>query len=303
MRHPTRISSLILSAVAGWLLFLPGTAFAAECGWLATAELDRLFPDKAPWRVTVGGQVGRCQFLSRSPPNIFAANQMVHDSPEAAADFVNGLRPEMAKSYELVDAAAIGDNGFLYIPKAEAGPGGQRMIGYAGHRGKVAVIGNLNLQQPPTPAQREAGVQLVKAALAVSDDAEALAAAQDCPWLDGPVLDRILPGGNVRQQVFGENSCMATDDAKAVLTVTIRELNPAMLALRSEDCTWQELPALGEHAALGHACTSGNPRATLQFVAGGKQVVYNLVPGAEPSTAQHEGLIELGTRIRAGHGD
>lgn len=297
--HP---NPLIRTALA-CLLLLPAGAIAAECGWLATSELDRLFPDKAPWRVTVGGQVGRCQFLSRPPPNFFAANQMVHDSPQAAADFVDSLRPEMSKSYELVDSPDIGDNGFLYVAKADAGPGSERVVGYAGHRGRVAVIGTLNLQQPPSPAQRAAGMKLVQAALALSGDDEALAAATDCPWLDAAALERVLPGGNVTQQVYGENSCVATDAAKAVLTVSIRDLDPALLALRGEDCTWQELPALGAQAALGHTCTSGNPRATLQFVAGNRQVVYNLVPGAEPSAAQREGLIELGTRIRAGHGN
>lgn len=287
-----------LAALASFLMLVPVTGFTAECGWLATSELNRLFPEQAPWRVTVGGQVGRCQFLSSPPPSVFAANQTVQDSPEAAAEFVKGLRPELEKTYELVPAPELGKLGFLYVAKPGAGPGQQRTIGYVGHRGKVAVIGTLSLQRPPTADQRKAGAQLVRAALSVADDEKALAAASHCPWFDAEVLDRILPGGNVSQQVYGENSCLASDDAKAVLTVSIRDLNPALLKLRAGNCTWEDVPDLGENAAMAHACKDGKPRASLQFVAGNKQVVYNLAPGAEPTAAQRQALLELGKRIQ-----
>lgn len=91
---------------------------------------------------------------------------------------------------------------------------------------------------------------------------------------------------------------MATDGGQGVLTVSIREASPPMLKLRSADCTWKDIPALGQDAALGHTCTGGNPRATLQFVKGNKQVVYNLAPGSEPTEAQRQTLLDLGTSVQ-----
>ena len=290
---------LVGLCLAGALV--PGALLAAECGWLVTAELDRLLPDQAPWSVLTGGEVGSCQFLSRSggPPSIFGANQMVRESAAAAAELVQGLRAETEKSYQVATEPALGEQGFVYWPGGDA-EAGDRSIWYVGHRGSVAALGSLTLQHAVTADERAAGVELIQAALAVADDETALAAASDCPWLDAGALAPILPGGGVTQQTFGENSCLAQDAAGAVVMVSVQEAIPALVARRGGGCTWEAVPTLGEDAALGYSCSEGNPRATLRMVVGDRLIEYNLVPGAEPTEAQRRALVDMAQRVRQG---
>lgn len=291
--------TLVVLCLAGALA--PAVLPAAECGWLAAAELDRLLPEQAPWSVLAGGEVGSCKFLSRSggAPSLFGANQMVKESAAAATDFVQGLRAETAKTYEVAAEPALGENGFLYWPGAD-GELGARSIWYVGHRGSVAALGSLTLQHAVTDDERRAGVELMQAALAVADDETALAAASDCPWLDAASLAPMLPGGGVTQQIFGENGCLAQDAAGAVLMVSVQEAIPALVGRRGGGCTWEEVPALGEDAALGSSCAEGNPRATLRMVVGDRLLEYNLVPGAEPTAAQRQALVAMAQQVRQG---
>jgi hypothetical protein len=279
---------------------LPPEKGGTSCwGWLATAELDRLLPEQAPWSVLAGGEVGSCKFLSRSggAPSIFGANQMVKDSAAAAAELVQGLRAETKKSYEVAAERALGEEGFVYRAGADA-QDGDRSISYVGHRGSVAVLGSLTLQHAVTAAERAAGVELTQAALAVADDETALAAASDCPWLDAGSLAPILPGGGVTRQTFGEASCLAQDAEGAVVMVSVQEAIPALIARRGGECTWEAVPALGEDAALGYSCSEGNPRATLRMVVGDRLIEYNLVPGAEPTEAQRQALLDMAALVR-----
>jgi hypothetical protein len=287
-----------LAVLCSALALTPGVLLAAECGWLATGELDRLLPELAPWSVITGGEVGSCQFLSRAggPPNIFGANQMVQASAAAATDFVQGLRTETEKSYEVTAEPVLGEQGFVYRAREE-GEGG-RSIFYVGHRGSVAVLGTLTLQHAVTADEHAAGAELMQAALGVADDETALAAASDCPWLDAGALAPMLPGGGVTQQTFGENSCLAQDAAGAVVMVSVQEAIPALVASRGGGCTWEAVPTLGEDAALGYSCSEGNPRATLRMVVGDRLIEYNLVPGAEPTEAQRQALLDMAALVR-----
>lgn len=276
------------------LLCLP--AYADDCGWLAASELDRLFPEQAPWRVLSGGDIGSCKFLSGAggPPHLFGANQQILGSEPEALDFVRNLRGEVAKQFEVEDSPGLGEDGFTYHP------GAARSLSYVGHRGRVAVIASLTLQGPVTPAQAAAGMELVQAALAVADDEEILAAASDCPWFDAEMVRAMLPGEGVTQQVYGETSCLAQNGEGGVLMVSAIEFasDPTpLLARRDGGCTWEEQPTLGAGAVLGYDCEGGNPRATLRFAADGKVLEYNLVPGAEPTEKQRQGLVDLGRRI------
>jgi len=274
------------------LLATASSAFAAECGWLATSELDRHFPQLAPWRVTAGGAVGRCQFLSRpGPPNMFSANQLIQGSAEEAAKTVADLRTEMAKRSETSNLPQLGERGFTYAS-------GPRTVNLIGHRGRVVVIAMASLQSSVGEAELASLVELSKAALAVADDPATLEAGTRCPWLDAAILPKLLPAGGIAQQVFGENSCMAKDSANAIVLVSVTPASPAMLGRRDTSCTWEELGDLGTGAAIGHGCTAGQPRATLRMTIGGELVEYNLTPGSEPSADQRQALVELAKAVR-----
>lgn len=293
---PTMLRRLALALT---LVLLSSPVHATECGWLATSELDRLFPEQAPWRVLAGGAVGSCKFLSGSGlPHVFGANQQILESESAAVDFVRNLRTETEKQFEVVDAPELGEEGYTYHP------GAPRSLSYVGHRGKVAVLGSLTMQGPVTPEQRAAGMELVQAALAVADDEEVLAAASDCPWLDPELVRSLLPGEKLTQQVYGENSCLANDGEGGVLMVSAIDAgsNPGpLLDRRDGGCTWEDQPTLGEGAVLGYACEGGNPRATLRLVIGGRVIEYNLAPGTEPTAEQRQALLEMGRRALEAH--
>jgi len=287
----SRLSRLALLTI---VLATASSAFAAECGWLATSELDRRFPELAPWRVTAGGAVGRCQFLSRpGPPNMFSANQLIQGSAEEAAKTVADLRAETAKRAETRDLPQLGERGFSYAS-------GPRTVNLIGHRGRVVVIALASLQSSVGDAELASLVELAKAALAVADDPAALEAGTRCPWLDAATLPKLLPAGGITQQVFGENSCMAKDTANAILLVSVTQASPAMLGRRDANCSWEEVAELGPDAAIGRGCTSGVPRATLRMTIGGELVEYNLTPGSEPSEGQRRALVELAKAVRAG---
>lgn len=287
------VIALILIALV--VIAAPAAAQSSECSWLETAKLDQAFPQYAPWQVMTGGQIGSCRFRSRSDraPNLFSANQMVHDSDPVAAGFVANLRSEMAASYDIVDAPALGEQGFYYLPSDRSGGAAGRTVGYAGHRGRVTAMGNLVLQETVSMQARETGQELILAALSVADDDSALAAATDCRWFNESMLSRLLPAGTVTQNVMGENSCFATDSANAVLSVSVHPASPAMLNRGPGDCTIEALDELGDHAQLGYACTGGRPRAVLKLVVGEMVVTYNLIPQQEPSPEQRQALVEL----------
>jgi hypothetical protein len=295
IRHAGLLGMALALAVA-WSM--PATA--AECGWLATGEVDRLFPENAPWRVTAGGAVGRCQFLSRPDqlPNVFSANQMIHDSEKAAAETFANLRSETSKSYQTKDRPQLGASAFSYSAGTPDGAA-PRAMNFVAHRGRVVVLAMVSLQPNVTEARIPTVLQLVEAALSVADDPAALASATDCPWFEASLLASVLPGGGVTQQKFGDTSCMAKDGANAVLLVSATPASPALMGRRDGSCTWDDQPDLGAGAALGYSCSSGNPRATLRMVVGGTMLDYNLTPGSEPTEDQRRALVALARAVAA----
>ncbi len=297
LRHYCVVPSakLLTVLLLGAALATPGTA--GECGWLAPSELDRHFPQFAPWRVEVGGVVGSCQFLSRrdEAPNVFSANQMVMETDEAAAEMAQNLRQESAKTQVVMPRAELGEHGYTYLSESA---GEARTINLVGHRGRVVVIGLVSLQTEITDVELAAILELAQAALSVADQPDVLTTASDCPWFETARLPQLLPGGAVKQQTFGENSCMAQDDSQAVLLVSASPAIPAMMERRDGGCTWEELPQLGTGAVLGYSCREGNPRATLRLAVEGTMIEYNLTPGTEPTTTQRAQLVEMARAIR-----
>src|SRR6185436_7762339 len=226
------------------LLLSTSPLAAAECGWLATSEVDAALPAVAPWSVMVGGAAGSCKFVSAGLPNIFGANQMVKASAKEAASFVRGLRPEMEKSYVVAPAKDIGAEGFTYRPKDDTLS--DRSIFFVGHEGRIAVIASLTLQKAVTAADIAGATKLIRAALAIDKDPAALAAATSCPWFDTAVLKKLLPGEGFSQQSFGNNSCMAQAGGSVVIVSIIPGLDPADVRRTSGgQCKREAVAALG----------------------------------------------------------
>ena len=279
-------------AVSLSLLLAPPLA-AEECGWLPTADVDAALPAFAPWSVMVGGAAGSCKFLgSGGGANVFGANQMVKASPAQAASFVSGLRPEMAKSYTVAPAKDIGAEGFTYRPKDD--PLDDRSIFFVGHGGRIAVISSLTLSVPVTPEHVAGATKLVRAALAIGDKPEVLAAATSCPWFDTAVLKKLLPGKDFNQQSFGSNSCMAQAGGSVVMVTVVTARDPASIAnAGGGGCTSEPVPSLGPAGGTAWACQGGRPHAKVSYVDGNRLVEYAFTPGREPTEKERALLIEL----------
>jgi hypothetical protein len=274
-------------------------ATAEECGWLPVEKLDEAYPQYAPWVTLVGGKVGSCKFSSdpRKPANIFGANQMVQASVAEAEDFVRSLRSSMAESYDVEAAKTLGSEAFVYRPKPEAGAA-DRSLFFVGHRQQVVVIGSLTFQSAITPSEREAGEALLGAALALSSDAGALAAASQCSWFDPRLIRRLLPGHDYSEHVFGSVSCMANAGGKVVMLSIVESEDTETLVNNLDNmvdtaCASESIPSLGKLATIQYDCVNGNPKASVRFVSGTKMFELSLAPEKEPTEEERTLLIEL----------
>ena len=284
---------LCLSSVAGG---------AEDCGWLATAEVDRAFPEQAPWRAMVGGEVGSCKFLSAPGmlPSTFGANQMVKASDAEAEEMIRSLRTSMIESYDVKPAPALGPQGFRYKAKSEAEETGARFLFFAGHRSKIVVIGSLTWQSPITPAVVDAAQSLIRAALAITDDDEVLSAASACRFFDPALIQRLLPAEDFSQHVFGDTSCMAQAGGKVLIMSVVEgiasETVTRMTEMDSHGCDHEPIPDLGEDGSIVSACSAGRPKAVVRFLSGSKMFTFSLAVETQPTDKEKTLLVELAKR-------
>jgi len=275
------------------------TAHAAKCGWLATSKLNETFPEYAPWQVIVGGAVGNCEFNSNphEAPNIFGAIQSVKASPAEAADLARTLRDATPSENKIEPTPALGKYAFVYQPKDSNGKIDERSMFFVAHRGKVEVNGSLVLQRPIGPAERAAAEKLIAAALAVADDTTKLQAANKCPYFDATLIRQLLPDKDYEENVYGENSCMAQANSKAVILQIIADARAEQIATNmsamNDGCKSENLPGLGNGGKLSYQCTSGNPRATVRFTTPGKMFEFSFAPEREPTPAERAILVQL----------
>ncbi len=285
-------------------LFLAPAHVAAEaCGWMDTAELDRLLPGGAPWSLMTGGAIGSCKFTGNPRGSggavVIGANQMLKADAAEAAKTAQALRGPLSESYTVEPLPALGEHGFRYLPKT---PGPRTSISYVGHYKHVVITGQLVLPVGADPAAHADGaVAFYKAALAVADDPAATAASQ-CPYFDDALLRRLLPGKAYSQQVFGSNSCMAQDGSGMALVLSIVEGVGDDVAARMRDggCTWTAAAELGEGGHVGHACSGGRPRAMVEMRVGSKLLKYAFAGAREPSDAERALLLEMAVKVRGG---
>lgn len=294
------VRALSLLVLAGGSI---ATAQAAEdCGWLATSEVDKAFAEFAPWHTMVGGAVGHCTFLSdeRAPPNSISFIQQFKSSAAEAGNLYQAMRQNVSGDHVTKDVPGLGERAFRYDAKdaVSQAPG---LTSIMAQQGKLIVTISLLLQRPVTAADVQAAVRLGKAALQGADNPDVARQASRCPWLDEPGLNKLFGGKPHQVQVYGENSCMASDQQSRALVVSAIEMQDGFSrdALRSPDCQSRALPELGEDATLSFACKSGNPRASVGFSSKGLAIELTWAPGAEPGEAEKTALIGLAQHARS----
>jgi hypothetical protein len=307
MSHVSRQENAMkrLALLVCGIFALSSAAHAAgKCGWLASSKLDEAFPEYAPWQVMVGGNVGNCTFNSNphAAPNIFGAIQSVKATPAEAEELARTLR-DNSGDVAVQPAPALGKYAFTYQSKDASGKTDERSLFFVAHRGKVEVNGSLVLQRPIGAPERAAAEKLIQAALAISDDARALHAANKCPYFDATLIRRLLPDKDYEENVYGENSCMAQAHSKAVILSIVADARAEQLAATMNgmagSCTSEDLPGLGKSGKLTYKCSDGAPRATVRFTTPGKMFEFSFAPEREPTSAERAVLVQLAQKAAA----
>lgn len=287
------------------VFLLPLNALAAEaCAWLPAAQVAKALPAYSPWQTMSGGQVGSCQFLGRSQggPAVLSFNQMVKDSAGQAQDFVVSMRTNLGSSHVIEEMEGLGSKGFAYRPKEDSAGGERNSLFLVGHEGRVVVMGSLTVPGEVSTAARDAYLALARNAFELSADEGAMQAATRCEYFNQSVLKRLFEGATFSQQVYGSNSCIANAGKRVLMLAIVEDVNPglAQSMASSGGCRSEPLPALGAHGSISHACSEGNPRATVRYLQGSRHFEFSWIPGKEPGEAERDLLIKLALAAREG---
>ncbi|HEU4665531.1 MAG TPA: hypothetical protein VFS55_15990 [Dokdonella sp.] len=279
------------------VLLLPtsGMAVAAQkCPAIETAAVSKGF-GSGPWRVMSGGP-GACSFMAANSSVNFGFSHIVSESPDLARKAAVEMRDAVAGTSEIEPMPSLGEEGFAYRMKNDAGEADPKSMFFYGHRGSVGVSGYLNLAGSITPAQRDLAANLIAGTLGVATRPKALAKETDCPYLDDDLVKKLLPTGNVSVIVPDRNNCVMSADGR-VITVAVmknaRSREAAEGMMRSGGCTLDPLPKFGTTAGVVHHCFEGNPRAQVIVATGGRMLEVTYVPGQEPTDEQRATLVEL----------
>ncbi|HEY6942074.1 hypothetical protein [Dokdonella sp.] len=277
------------------LLAASGAALAAQtCPAIETSMVGKGFGG-GPWRVMSGGP-GECSFMAADTSVNFGFSHIVGESPDLARKAALEMRDAVAATSVVEPMPSLGEEGFAYRPKNDAGEADPKSMFFYGHRGRVGVSGYLNLASAITPAQRDFAAGLIAGTLGVATKPKALAKETDCPYLDDALVKKLLPSGNASVIVPDRNNCVMSADGRVItvaVTKSARSRDAAEGMMRSGGCTLDPLPRLGTTAGVVHHCFEGNARAQVIVATGGRMLEITYVPGQEPTDEQRATLVEL----------
>lgn len=277
------------------LLAITAPAAAQKCPAIETYLVDRGFAELAPWRV-VSGSTAECSFMTRNTSINFGFSQMVAASAEAAAAAAADMRQAVVGTSQMEPMPSLGEKGFAYQPRKDNGQVDRASMFFFGHRGRVTVSGYLNLKEAITPAQRDLAANLIASSLGVATNPRALAKETTCRYLDADLVKRLLPPGDVSTIVPDANNCVVSAGGSVITVAVVKDARgwpAAERMLKTDGCTVETVGKLGKGAGIAHHCGSGNPRAEVLVVTGGRMLRVLFAPPADPSAEQREVLVEL----------
>lgn len=274
-----------LGLTALFLLLGCTQAAATECGWLATAEVDRVFPSQSPWTAESGGAITRCKY--RSDSGVILALQKVTESESQAIEFVLKVRRMLAGVGTMEAVQALGEQGFT------ASTSGTQYTAM-GHRGHVAASVQLTWHDEIDVELEQAAKTLADVALRRGDTPIAEGAAR-CRYLDPALLVRLLPGAPLMVEAYGDESCRAmAGEARVHLKWTADLIDAAdVFKLGAVGCQQQALPELASLARLSWACKDPQPVAEVDVIVGNRMLALTWYPGHETTPAERQWLVEL----------
>lgn len=288
MKHAWRVGLLLLAA--------SGFAVAAQkCPRIETSMVEKGFSEAGPWRVMSGGP-GECTFMTADTSVNFGFNHMVNESADLATAASVEMREAVAGNSAVEPMPVLGEEGFTYQPKNDAGEVDPKSMFFHGHRGSVNASGYLNLPTAITPAQRDFAAHLIAGTLGVATNARALAKETRCPYLDDGHVDKLLPTGHRSVIVPDKNSCVMSADGRVITVAVVKGKRSSEAAegmMRSGGCTVDPLPKLGKTAGVMHHCGEGNARTQVVVAGNGRMLEIAYVPGREPTDEERAWVIEL----------
>lgn len=297
-----RTASIAFLAALALLAGMPAAAQeGGECSILSPTQLDKIFPQHAPWGVMSGG-LGRCKFHSDesvAPIVHVSIMQDVKDSPAAAEDGIRKTRANAEKEGHIVESLpSLGKHAFSYRPSFAGAEGSMNLMAQSKN---VIVVVLLSVHKPAYPTYVQGAIEVARAGFAIGGDAAAQRAVTDCPWFVTATLKKLLPGEGFEAQSYGENSCMAQAQGAAVIA-TIMPASDSDLLQNSTGggCTSEPVAALGAKGLMRYACEGGRPQARVSMVAGSHYVEYAYAPGREPTVAERALLVEMAKASQAG---
>lgn len=142
-----------------YLLLAAPLAHAGDCPWMSTDQIDKTYPDRAPWSVMAGGQ-GRCKFVSdqSGPASTISLTQILQASPQEAESYVKTVADGMAGSYDVKPLPAIGKNGASVRKQDPTWD----MLTLIGHQKNVVVMTQMNFYKGIDDKQQAAAVALTQ---------------------------------------------------------------------------------------------------------------------------------------------
>jgi hypothetical protein len=278
----------------------------SSCEVVPLAEVERIFPDYAPWKLSQGG-VGACTFEGvveyeddSSMTVMLKVNQQFKASSGEASKLIKTLGTAWAATANFTKAPELGAEGFYHQPKT----GPKDIISWVAHDDKVVSMGMFMVQGagPLSKEDQEGLANVIKLALRSSKSKGMAEKAANCPYFDRTLVSKLFENPAAKIEQYGENSCLASakENKAALVFSRVMADSPAqalMLAKSSAGtgaCTVEQAAELGENGTLAYACSSGRPRAELVFVQGNAFIRLSYSAEKEPSANQRKKLLALG---------
>jgi hypothetical protein len=137
------------------------------------------------------------------------------------------------------------------------------------------------------------GAKIIELALLTSQDERLAQKASECRLLPRNELTTLF-GKAPQVQVFGENSCIATDGERSLLLTNLEVDAPQefMERARGDDCQHARVEDMGEGASISFGCQTGHS-VTLRLEHLGKFVEYSWTDDQEANADGRAKLIAL----------
>jgi hypothetical protein len=157
----TKFARVLVLAATAAASFAAFESHASEgCVWLRLPEVERAFPQHAPWKDSVGVSGTACRFVGEGakPTRLFTLSQRFHASTADAVDVARKLKEELREDYRIEPTPELGRDSFYYSPLDEADEAlGTQTTYWVVQNQRLVLMGTL-VAPPPLQANEKAAL-------------------------------------------------------------------------------------------------------------------------------------------------